>query len=294
MLLINGVRTTQINALDRGLTYGDGLFETLALIDGRPRLWRHHLQRLEYGCRRLGLALPDRRLLEHELLTLYRHFNGSDNRRLVAKIIITRGQGGRGYRPVDVEPTRIVSVFDWPDYPPEYIDGIRVRWCRSRLSHNPQLAGIKHLNRLDQVMASLEWNDETIAEGLMLDQRDSVIEGTKTNLFVVRGQTLLTAPVDHCGIAGVIREVICTDVIDHQIPVEIRPLTTDDVRGANEAFVCNSIIGIWPVVRIIDDRRPAVFTVGPLTQTVRQRLHDYLGVSTDSAVDAAEQFGRGI
>jgi len=289
MLLINGEHATQINALDRGLSYGDGLFETLALIEGRPRLWHYHLQRLHHGCRRLSLALPDARLLEHELLTLQQQYKGIDKRRLVAKIVVTRGHGGRGYRPGGGEPTRIVAVFDWPDYPPEHRDGIRVRWCSNRLSLNPQLAGIKHLNRLDQVMASLEWDDEGIAEGLMLDQHGCVVEGTRTNLFLIRGQTLLTAPVDDCGIAGIIREIICTDAIGHHIPVEIRPLTIDDVIGADEVFVCNSIIGIWPVIQIIDDQHPAAFAVGPLTQTIRQRLQDYADASTvTSTVTSAD------
>ena len=293
MLLINGERTTQISALDRGLTYGDGLFETLALIDGKPRLWRHHRQRLEHGCRRLGLSMPDARLLEQELLTLYEQHKVTDNRRLVAKIIVTRGQGGRGYRPGNIPPTRIVSVSDWPAHPPGHDEGIQVRWCRTRLGLNPQLAGIKHLNRLEQVMASLEWVDDTIVEGLMLDQRDYVIEGTRTNLFLIKRQTLLTAPVDECGIAGIIRGLICSDHIGHHIPVEIRRLTIDDVLTADEVLVCNSIIGIWPVVRIIDDHRPAVFTVGPLTHIIRQRLHDYVDTNVNTSTDTTERASHG-
>lgn len=283
MLLINGTPTTGIDARDRGLNYGDGLFETLALLDGQPRLWLYHMRRLEHGCRRLGLPLPDTRLLADELAQLYRQYTGNDRQRLVAKIIITRGQGGRGYRPVSAEPTRIVSVSAWPLYPRRHDEGIQVRWCRTRLGQNPQLAGLKHLNRLEQVLASQEWDDDDIAEGLMLDQQGHVIEGTRSNLFVISRQTLVTAPLSECGIAGVVREIICTDVIGHGLPVTVRPLSIADVVAADEAFLCNSIIGIWPIIRIVDVRHAGRFAVGPLTRHLRQCFRQYADTVTDAA-----------
>jgi 4-amino-4-deoxychorismate lyase len=279
MMLINGKNTTRISALDRGLAYGDGLFETLALIDGRPRLWRHHLQRLDYGCRRLGIPVPDAALLEAELQTLCRQHDGGGAGRLVGKITVTRGQGARGYRPRALTPTRIVSVSAWPDYPPERANGIRVRWCRSRLSVNPLLAGIKHLNRLDQVMASREWDDPAIAEGLMCAQDGSVIEGTQSNLFIVRQGTLLTAALDDCGVAGIVRQLICDDVIDHRLPIDVRALSIDDVVSADEVFVCNALIGIWPVIQIIDEEQWADYAAGALTRRVSECLETYSAAS---------------
>ena len=274
-MLVNGRETTQIDALDRGLCYGDGLFETLAIVDGRPQWWQQHRERLHDGCRRLGIAMPDEDVLLQELNRLYhqQRQQHDPSPRMVAKIILTRAAGGRGYRGTGTTSNRIIALFDWPDYPPGHNDGIRIRWCQTPLGINPVLAGIKHLNRLEQVLARNEWVDSSIAEGLMLDTRGHVIEGTMSNLFIVRDQCLLTPVLDCCGVAGIVRRLICEDTLGHGLAITEQDVVKADVYAADELFVCNSLIGIWPVIAIDDQQSPRKFTAGPISRRLQALLN---------------------
>ncbi len=268
MILVNGVQGDRIAVQDRGLHYGDGLFETIAVIDGIPCLWRRHMQRLMQGCRRLALPEPDPGLLKEEAQRV-----SAGHERAVLKIIVTRGGNGRGYRAgKKAGVTRIVARYDWPEYPAEFLlRGIRLRVCNTRLGNNPALAGIKHLNRLEQVLARSEWHDPRIAEGLMLDQNDYVIEGTQSNLFVVKQGCLLTPELSRCGIKGVMREWIQEQGMALGIECSETDLTLQDVMEADELFMCNSLMGIWPVRSIGE----ADFAIGPVTR----RLLTVLGNS---------------
>ena len=265
MILINGAEADTITVHDRGLHYGDGLFETLAVVNGRPRDWARHMRRLAGGCARLGIPPPDFEQLQHEAL---RVCEGAE--RAVLKLIVTRGSGARGYRPSrHSEPARIVASYPWPEYPPSYAqEGVVVRVCSTRLACNPRLAGIKHLNRLEQVCARGEWEDPAIAEGLMLDTRGHVIEGTMSNLFIVRDGRLITPDVSECGVAGIMRERILETAREMGVPCEVTPVTPHDVKTAQEAFLCNSIITLWPV-RELDSIR---YLSNDLTQRIAARV----------------------
>ena len=254
-ILVNGHKTSLINVLDRGLQYGDGLFETIAIIDGKPLIWERHLERLWEGCGRLGIPEPDPALVTGEAQELC-----AGQSRCVLKIIITRGVGGRGYRAQRSDrdtatnsSTRILSLHPWPDYPQEYAThGIRLRQCHTRLGINPALAGIKHLNRLEQVVARGEWNDPDIPEGLMLDSEGNVIEGTFSNLFIVDKGVLITPDLSGSGVDGVMRGLILDIAGSLAVPSRITKLQLDNVRRADEVFLCNALINIWPV-RIYED-----------------------------------------
>lgn len=246
MILINGNPASSINVLDRGLQYGDGLFETISVVNGRPLLWQRHLERLLSGCVRLGIPEIDTKLLYAEAQQVC---SGQDQ--CVLKIIITRGVGGRGYRAqqtVNNMPTRILSIHAWPEYPETYsLHGITLRQCSTCLGINPVLAGIKHLNRLEQVIARSEWNDSDIAEGLMLDSDGYVIEGTISNVFIVDNGTLVTPDLSRSGVDGVMRGLILDIARSLSIPTKVAWLLADDVKKANEVFLCNTLIKIWPV-----------------------------------------------
>jgi len=183
MFLINGELNETLSAQDRGLHYGDGVFETIAVNKGNLLCWDKHYERLQFGCQILDFACPAKELLQNEAQQVI-----SDAKE-VLKIILTRGAGGRGYNPPkQITPTRIVANYPWPDYSDKQVkEGVKVRICDFRLGFNPKLAGIKHLNRLEQVLARNEWTDMGIAEGLMLDQNDNIIEGTMSNIFMVQG-----------------------------------------------------------------------------------------------------------
>ncbi len=267
MFLIDGRESDSISVLDRGLHYGDGLFETMAVIDGSPWLWERHMRRLCQGARRLGLPGPDAPRLREEALRL-----GAGHARAVLKVIITRGRGARGYRAEETPRlTRIVARYAWPDYPAAFSSkGIQVRVCDTRLGDNPHLAGLKHLNRLEQVLARGEWRDPGIAEGLMLDQSGRVISGTQSNLFAVRGGGLCTPELSRCGIRGVMREWILEQGTAMGIPCSETALTLDDILGAEEVFMCNSVAGIWPVRGI----GAARLEIGPVTRRLMAAVEE--------------------
>jgi 4-amino-4-deoxychorismate lyase len=271
MILINGESKEHIEISDRGFQYGDGLFETIEVRDGQAVFLERHLQRLNAGCQRLYIPFPDIEVLRFEAGELCRlSVGGTHPLRAVLKIIITRGSGGRGYRQPDViHPTRILSLHPYPDYPEVYRQqGIVVRICATRLGLNPALAGIKHLNRLEQVLARAEWNDSSIQEGLMLDVNGHVIEGTMTNLFYVKNNSLHTAMLVQSGVAGIMRGIIMKISVDCGFSVVEHEFTKDELLSADEVFVCNSIIGIWPVNQIETTR----FSVGPATRNIQIQL----------------------
>ena len=246
--LVNGERTDCPPAHGRAFAYGDGLFETVAVRDGRPLLWQWHMQRLLRGCRKLGMDPPDIGLLEKETQSLLDAAAAQ-----VIKIIISRGPGigpgAAGYRPpINTRPTRVVMRRDWPDRRGAYAaQGVRVRLCETRLAAQPILAGIKHLNRLEQVLARAEWDDDTVQEGLMRDRNDHIIEGTMSNVFIVRAGGLATPALDRCGVAGVQRRHVMAIAADLGLAVDSRVIPLAAALECEEMFLTNSLIGVWPV-----------------------------------------------
>lgn len=250
-MLVNGIPTDQVPLSDRGLQYGDGLFETIAVIDSKPRAWHRHMVRLARGESALGIPETDKEQLYSEALSLsHGLLNG------VLKIIVTRGSGGRGYRPPEVcKPRRILSLHNWPDYPDHWFtEGVQLRVCETRWSRNSRLSGLKHLNRLEQVLARQEWQDPEIAEGLMLDEAGSVISATQSNLFAVVDGELVTPDLSQSGIAGVMRELVIECAGKLGIPVRIAAIDVEGLKQADALFLTNSIMGICPVAALSDHR----------------------------------------
>lgn len=263
--LVNGAPETRIPVADRGLQYGDGLFETIAVNGGVPEFWERHMARLGAGCVRLSLPAPDADLLKAEALRLC-----AETARGVLKIIVTRGSGGRGYRlPDEIHPTRIVSLHPAPDYPADIQRrGVQMRLCDTRLAIQPRLAGLKHLNRLEQILARAEWSDSAIQEGLMLAADSAAIEGTMTNLFVVSGDMLRTPDLSRCGVAGILRAVVIDLAREAGIGCRVERFGLVDVLAGDEVFLTNSVVGIWPVGRLGDRE----FEIGPVTRRLMAAL----------------------
>ena len=255
---------------DRGLAYGDGLFETIAVKAGQPVLLDRHLQRLDEGCRRLALA-ADSAVIRSEVLA-YAAALGDG----VLKLILTRGDSLRGYgiNP-DAAVRRILQGSPPATYPQAYgTDGIRLFPCATRLSEQPLLAGLKHLNRLEQVIARAEWQDAAHAEGLMLDMSGRVIEGVFSNLFLVSNGLLLTADLNRCGVAGVMRAEILAQAQSLGVPVAVADISLEQLQQADEVFVCNSVYGIWPVRGCAAMSWP----VGPLTRKLQAIVRALLDI----------------
>jgi 4-amino-4-deoxychorismate lyase len=265
MILVNGKADNRITVSDRGLQYGDGLFETIAYRNSLFEFLDAHLSRLSLGCQRLDIPFQQLSQLKSELKTVMTELANND---AVVKVIVTRGSGGRGYyADSTIQPTRIISTHSMPSYPDtNQQTGIKTIFCRQRLSENSSLAGLKHLNRLEQVLARNEWKDADIAEGLMFDQHEHIIEGTMSNVFIVKSGELVTSRLDKSGVAGIIRAEIIRIANQNNISVQETHISKEMVQKADEVFICNSIIGIWPVVSIIDKEMHYNYVVGERTQ----------------------------
>lgn len=248
---------------DRGLAYGDGLFETMRAHRGDVPWWEAHWARLAQGAARLGLPLPDPAQVRAEAGAL---LAGDD---AVLKLVVTRGSGGRGYAPPgDVTPVWLLSRHPLPPAAPE--EGIVLRWCRTALALQPALAGMKHCNRLEQVLARREWDepgsaDRDADEGLMCSTEGDVVCVTAGNLFALRGGRWHTPPVDRCGVAGVCRAWL----VPRTQAVVVR-LSPEDVERAEALFVCNAVRGILPVARLGRRRWPP----HPAVDALRRALAD--------------------
>jgi 4-amino-4-deoxychorismate lyase len=268
MVIINGVKQHRIEVADRGYQYGDGLFETIEVEQGKAVFIQQHLARMKSGSHRLQIPFPDEELLNEEISSLV-----CDVPHAILKLILTRGVGGRGYRqPEIIHPTRVLSLHSFPEYPSTLKkQGIKARICQCRLGLNPFLAGIKHLNRLEQVLARSEWRDPDIHEGLMLDLNDNVIEGTMSNFFLVKNNQLYTPKLDYSGVEGIMRNVVLQLAKKFGLDTALKQLTQQDVFSADELFVTNSVIGLWPIKKV----EQYSFGVGPVTRHIQSWVDDY-------------------
>ncbi|HEB77723.1 MAG TPA: aminodeoxychorismate lyase [Methylothermaceae bacterium] len=260
---INGRQERCIDVSDRGFQYGDGLFETFLIKDRTPQLWQQHLARLRRGCERLAIPMPAASMLHEEALVACSGMEAG-----VLKLQLTRGRGGRGYRvPQPMEPTRVISCHPLPPTLSEHRhNGVAIRLCRTRLGINPALAGIKHCNRLEQILARLEWNDPAVYEGLMCDSEGFLVEATMTNLFWVRDGAILTPCVDRCGVAGVARDWVIDKLRSWGERVQVVREKPEILLQAEEVFLTNSVIGIVPVVSWQPHRH---WSVGPITRRLQ-------------------------
>lgn len=247
--LVNGQPGHSIDITDRGLHYGDGLFETLPVVSNRPLHIERHLARLRRGAERLSFPELDVEQVHKEVCQLAR---ACSLQRGIIKILLTRGSGGRGYRvPDPVNCTRIVGLHPYPEYDESlWRDGINLCICKNRLGYNPALAGIKHLNRLEQVLARNEWTDTSITEGLMKDMDGNIVEGTSTNVFICKNKSLRTPLINKCGIQGIMRELVLLNAGSWGYEADETTISCQDLHNADAIFVTNSVIGMWPVKQL--------------------------------------------
>lgn len=257
--LINGSFEQTISALDRGLAYGDGVFRTMQIRDGQPVNWPLHYQKLVADCAVIGIVCPSAELLMLDLQHLFKLSECSNQKMEVAKIIVTRGEGARGYAPPAVTvPTRVIIKSAMPHYAVgNYEQGVSLHVCETRLGTQPKLAGIKHLNRLENILARMEWRDESLFDGLMLDQQDNVIECTSSNIFVRYGDQLVTPSLHQCGVAGITRQRIlwlenALSLTQQIKKMQIKALTLAQLLQADEVVICNSLYGVFQVNTIND------------------------------------------
>ncbi|MEQ8661154.1 MAG: aminodeoxychorismate lyase [Gammaproteobacteria bacterium] len=268
MTLIDGEQGEAIPPGDRGLAYGDGLFETMAVSQGSVLALDAHLARLARGAALLGIEPPARAAVEADFARL----GVAAATRAVVKLILTRGCGGRGYRPPQpARPGRIPSLHAWPAPPAG--DAPRLAWiCRHPLSSNPLTAGIKHLNRLDQVLASAEWPDGDHVEGLMLDGAGHLVEGTRSNVFLLSAGVLVTPALDDAGVAGVVREAVLHYAARAGIAHSVRPVQPGELATADEIFLTGSVLGICSITGLSGAVARTLPAATPLATRLRAAL----------------------
>lgn len=246
---VDGVEARSVVLDDRGLHYGDGLFETIAASGGRARLLAAHLARLAHGCAALGIAMPDTARLRAEIARaagLAAH--------VVVKLIVTRGSAtGRGYAAAGNEtPRRIVCAYAWPEGPEHAPEPARVAVAQRRVADRPLLAGVKHLNRLEQVLARTEARERGLDEALLCTDDGRIVSGGMTNLFLAAGERLVTPPAGQCAVAGVMRAATIDCARRFGLRVEERSIGLAELATAGSAWLTNARVGLWPVARLED------------------------------------------
>ena len=277
--LIDGRLSEQLPASDRGLQYGDGHFTTLACQGDTLLCWDQHLRRLAAAGERLGIPAPDPVRLAAEARLVSAGLDPG-----VVRITVTRGDGGGGYAP-PAEPCarRVVAARPWPaDLPRRRREGVRLRTCRTPLGINPALAGLKHLGRLEQVLARRELVGTGADEGLMLDIEGRVVEAISGNLFLVSGDALITPDTARCGVAGVMRERIREHAGTIGWAYTERDVSLAELGDATELFVCNSVFGIQPV-REWDGRPMPLGPVAPRLQALLEEAGDVVAATEPGA-----------
>jgi 4-amino-4-deoxychorismate lyase len=260
--LVNGEISGVVSASNRGLQYGDGVFETIAMHNGTPRFWQLHMDRLAIACEQLGIPQFPQQLLLREVQTVT-----AGRGQCIAKIVLTRAVSGRGYSPGKPAPAdRIISAHAMPEDIDRQVQlGLRASICSLRLAVQPQLAGIKHLNRLEQVLARGEVDQKNVEEGILLDPDDHVVCATSANIFLVLNGRLLTPRMDRCGVRGVMRAAILQAFRPW---CEQRRIQLDMLLDAQEVFLCNAVRGVVPITRIDHWE----YEIGPRTREVQQWL----------------------
>ncbi len=241
--LVNGKPESQISIYNRGFRYGDGLFETMAVKNKLPEMWDSHYQRLKLGCARLKIDnIPESDTLLSELRSIC-----PKEGKYIARITITRQATGRAYRVHEtLSPLRLVSLFPWPKLD-DTSAGIRLQSCEHKLASSSILAGLKHLNRLDQVLASLEIDYDNYDEGIVSDFSEQIISGTMSNLFCVSAGVLQTPNLEQGGIEGTMRALVLQTANLIGIESAIKSINIDELRNAEEVFMTNSLWSIKPV-----------------------------------------------
>ncbi len=239
--------TTSRLQLDRGLHYGDGLFETIAVKSGQAELLTEHINRLKESCDKLKFINVDFSNITQEIISEAKKIDKG-----IIKLIVTRGCGGRGYSiPDNMKATYIILQYPWPDYSKtNWKNGVFVKKCDLILAQQPRLAGMKHLNRLENIIAKMELTNSEFIEGILCDSDGNVIEATSSNIFIVKDKQVFTPSLESCGVSGIMRGQVIKRALDIQLKINIKLVPYKILLNADEIFLTNSVIGIWPVSKL--------------------------------------------
>lgn len=247
--LIDGQPGATLSIDDRGLHYGDGFFETMRVRSGGVPLWQYHHARIARSCERLRIAIPDQRLIRDEIAGLC-----ADGGEAIVKLIVTRRGGERGYRATSEEATRVLLRYPFVSLPKSYYaHGVALTRCEHAIGINPGLAGLKHLNRLDQVLARSEWSDARYYDGIVQDIEGHVVGTTSANLFfAAKDGSLATPMVDRSGVGGVCRDYLLAAAVTRGVEIAQRRVSFAEILQADQIIITNAVRGALPVAGIGD------------------------------------------
>lgn len=245
--LVDGEPAALCPTDDRGLAYGDGVFRTLRITHGRPEAWAVHMTRLADDCARLGLPRPDADRLDRDARSLSAGLEAS-----VLKIVVTRGSGGRGYTPAQAASVRrIVSRHELPAHARGTPPALALDWSPVALARQPLLAGIKHLNRLEQVLARADCQRRGAADAAMHDSAGWLISTTMRNLLLRDFYGRWWTPqLDQAGVAGATRQRLMHGLARNNQPVTACAIAVDGLATFDAVVACNSVGGVSAVQRI--------------------------------------------
>ncbi|MFT5450966.1 MAG: 4-amino-4-deoxychorismate lyase [Enterobacterales bacterium] len=264
----NGETVASDIATDRALLYGDGVFTTIVIKDQKALFIEEHFKRLLDNCQQLKIINLPLDEIKISFSSAIEHIKQG-----IVRITVARSSGERGYFCANPKPVFWITSSDWPVHIQLFrASGINVRYCEQRLSQNPSLAGIKHCNRLEQVLARNEWQSDDYQEGLMLDTQGHLIEGTMSNLFIIKNNLLITPTLTLSGVKGIMRQKVIEIAQSEGIEVNIMDIKPEDLKSAEAAFVTNSVIGIWSINKIENHS----FTKNPLIEKLQQSLHKFI------------------
>jgi 4-amino-4-deoxychorismate lyase len=265
LVIVNGEISDSISVYDRGLAYGDGVFETVLANNGKCLLWDRHLERLKKSLEQLQIATDELNNL-YPVLKPYLPPEAEQ----VVKIIVTRGNSQRGYAvEADSTPNTLIYITEKPKPVQDWAKiGARAVFCKTRLAYQPSLAGLKHLNRLEQILARLELTGHDLQEGIMRGQQGEVVEGIMHNLFFVKNSELFTPDLSQCGVAGIMRTFIIENCQQLGLPLHIGEVSVEQLLAADEIFLSNSINVIWPICELDGTR----FEIGTVTSQLQDMV----------------------
>ncbi|QLK46484.1 aminodeoxychorismate lyase [Vibrio owensii] len=270
MFWVNGLPQTHISLGDRSFQYGDGCFTTIKTKKGELEHWQAHVERMEACLKTLHIPFPDwsqvfdwamKAVLNDELAGI--------------KIHISRGTGGRGYSPSGIEgPVVTISNFAFPSHYSSWQEnGVPLGVCRTYLGIQPLLAGHKHNNRIEQVLAKAEIEGTEFTDAVTLNVQNHVIETTMANLFWVKDKKVYTPDLSLSGVAGVMRRKVLEFLQTNGYPVQVATFELSDLLNADEVWMCNALLGVAPVSGISTPDNKIDFPIGKLTRRLQGNLN---------------------
>ncbi|GEA49554.1 aminodeoxychorismate lyase [Vibrio inusitatus NBRC 102082] len=266
MYWINGVQGETVSASDRSFNYGDGGFTTIKTFDGQPLFWSLHVERMQTCLQLLHIIEPDWNQVRAWVnqAAIEQGLGG-------LKLHVSRGCGGRGYSPVGVTESIVtISEFGYPTHYKDWQrDGVELGVAELKLGINPLLAGHKHNNRLEQVLLKADVEQQGFQDGVVLDLNEHVVETTMANLFWIQGKTLYTPSMEKCGVSGVIRRLVIQEAQKSGMKVLLGEFDIAHLMSADEIFMCNSLLGVAPVVKITHKSYP----VGIITRDFQESIN---------------------